>query len=137
MAEQTSELQAVLERLERVEERLRRLVWVTLALLAIVGGTVSGAAYLWVTGPRPIVASTIAAKEFLLVDDVGHVRASLRQHEGNPLLLFFDHDGKGRLSFVCSIPRRPMAPRPDRRGACSVPTIAPPITADSPLSVRR
>jgi hypothetical protein len=68
MAEPTSELQEGLERLERVEGRLRRLLWVTQVLLAITGGTVSGAIYLWLTGTRPIVASTVAAKEFLLVD---------------------------------------------------------------------
>jgi hypothetical protein len=94
MAEPTSELQEVLERLERVEGRLRRLIWLTLALLAVAGGTVSGAAYLWLTGPRPVVAPSVAAKEFLLVDDAGHVRATLRQHEGHPLLALRGQDDR-------------------------------------------
>jgi hypothetical protein len=88
MAEQTAEFRAVLARLERTEKQLRRLTWVVLVLLGISGGTAAYVAYSCLVVPR-----TVAAREFLLVDDGGRVRATLRQENGGAWLLFSAQTG--------------------------------------------
>jgi hypothetical protein len=88
MTDQTAEFQALAARLERAEKQLRRLAWVVPVLLAVSGTTAAYAVYSGLVVPK-----TVAAREFLLVDDAGRVRATLRQENGGAWLLFSAQTG--------------------------------------------
>jgi hypothetical protein len=93
MAEQTTDLKAVLERLERTERRLRLLIWAVVMLFV---GAVADVAINFsqrLAGPSPTVASTVVAREFLLVDETNRVRAKLQRQEDGSVGWSFS--GKG------------------------------------------
>jgi hypothetical protein len=66
-------------RLKALERMQRWLYWLVGALFVAVLGLAAHAVYPLLGAPPRIAAGTVIAKEFLLVDDQGHVRGSLRQ----------------------------------------------------------
>jgi hypothetical protein len=113
MTADTSELQAITERLERLERQNHALKRAGIGALAIFG-----AALLMGQGaPAP---RTVEAQKFVLRDSSGRVRADLSMLPGNPTLRLFDAEGKMqaqfssyRVSFISlpfSMPKDPADP---------------------------
>ena len=92
----TSETTVLLQRLERVERRSRRLAGLAMSLLVVVGGVA-------LMGQARPAAQSIEAQEFVVKDAGGVVRARLGASAGAANLHLY-HDA-GRASLVVSANR--------------------------------
>ena len=94
MISSVSEIQAVAERLERVERENRRLKrWGAVALIGIAAVVLTGQAK---------ASRVVQAEKFVVQDAEGKVRAELGTFpDGKMALVLFDQKEKSALSFGC------------------------------------
>lgn len=94
MTPTTSQLEIILDRLAKVERQNRRLRWIVAA-----GFLLPAAVLLW-TEMR--TERRVEAREFVLRDSSGAVRARLAVRDGQPRLVLFDSQGAWRAALASS-----------------------------------
>jgi hypothetical protein len=93
MTSQTPDMQAVLERLNRLERHNRRLKQAALAAFVLA----TALATIYATQPVP---QKITAHEFDVVDNSGRVRVGMGMLSGVPVITLSDMQGKGRAEMT-------------------------------------